>query len=254
MPRKSNRNLRVHNIFTLGPQQPMIPCSHPDCPRYFFSRAGRSNHMRAAHSPNVSLPEAPNSPQAPVQPSSPKSGPNQSPPLSPFTFHFPSSLSSHEFEPVLNKDSPIWHNIRSSSPAYSSESPSEGRSRQSSEHPDSLLGDTPLNSDVDFEFPPVDFTPFSDAESLPEDSMGMDVDPTTPSSSQRDSTSRSKANFPRASTVGSDVGQTPTLPSHAVDDNSSSSPGTEVPPRRVRRVYHRQMNGKHLLSSTLIQF
>lgn len=214
--------------------------------------------MRAAHPPDISLPDAPNSPQAPAQPSSPQSGPNQSPPLSPTTFHLPSSLSSHVFEPVLNEDNPIWHNIRSSSPAYCSESPSENGLRQSSEHPNSPLGDTPLNSDVDFEFPPVNFAPFSDANSLQEDLMGMDVDPTAPSPSQRDSMPYSETNPPCASTAGSDIGTPPTPLSHAADDESRSNPGTEVPPHQVRCVYHRQMNGKapsqlHLNTYLLIE-
>ena len=254
MPHKSSGNLRVHNVFTLGPQQPTLPCSYPNCPRYFFNRAGRSNHIRAAHPPSVSLPDAPNSPQASVQPSSPQSGPSQSPPLSPTTFHFPSSLSSHAFKPVLNTDIPVWHNIRSSSPAYSSESTSENGSRQSSERPDRPPRDTPLKSDLDFEFPPVDFVPCLDTKSLPEDSMGMDVDPTTPAFSRQDSASCSEANSPCASPSRSDIGQTPMLPSHAADDKSSSNPSTEVPPHRVRHVYHRQMNGKHLLSSALIPY
>ena len=116
MPCRSSGNLCVHNAFTLGPQQPTLPCSHPNCPRYVFNHMGPSNHMRATHPPGVSLPDAPNSPQASIQPSSPQSRPSQLPPLSPTTFHLPSSLISHTFKPVLNKDSPVWHNIRSSSP------------------------------------------------------------------------------------------------------------------------------------------
>ena len=248
MPSKSSRNLRVHNTFTLGPQQPTIPCSHPNCPRYFFNRAGRSNHIRAAHPLGVPPPNAPDSPQAFVQPSSPQSGPSQSPPSSPTTFHLPSSLSSHAFEPALNKDNPVWDKIQSSSPAYSSESPSEDRSRQSSEHLDSPLRETPLNSDVDFDFPPIDFTPFSGTKSLPEDSRGMDSDLKTTSFSPPRTTSHCEANSPCASTLGSDIDQTSTLPSHAADDELSSNSGTDVPPHRVRRVYHWQMNGKHLLT------
>ena len=111
MPSKSSRNLHVHNTFTLGPQQPTIPCSHPDCPRYFFNCAGRSNHIRAAHPLDVPPPNAPDSPNAFVQPSPPQSGPSQSPPSSPTMFHFPSSLGSHAFKLVLNKDNPVWPKI-----------------------------------------------------------------------------------------------------------------------------------------------
>ena len=162
MPSKSNINLRIHNAFTLGPQQPTIPCSHPDCPQHFFDRAGHSNHIRAAHPLDVPPPNAPNSPNAFVQPSPPQSGPSQSPPSSPTMFHFPSSLGSHAFKPVLNKDNPVWPKIRLSSPAYSSKSPSEDILLQLSEHLDCPLQETLLNSDVDFDFLPVDFTPFLD--------------------------------------------------------------------------------------------
>ena len=247
MPSKSSRNLRIHNAFTLRPQQPTIPCSHPNCPWYFFNCVDRSNHIRAAHPLGVPPPNAPDSPQAFVQPSFPQSRPSQSPPSSLTTFHLPSSLSSHTFEPALNKDNPVWHKIRSSSPAYSSESPSKNRSWQSSEHLDSPLRETPPNSDVDFDFPPVDFTPFSDTKSLLEDSIGMDSDPKTTSFSPQHATSHSEANFPCASTLGSDIDQTSTLPSHAADDKLSSNSSTDVPPHQVWHVYHRQMNGKHLL-------
>ena len=125
MPSKSSRNLHIHNAFTLGPQQSTIPCSHPNCPRYFFDCVGCSNHIRAAHPLDVPPPNAPNSPNAFVQPSPPQSGPSQSPPSSPTMFHFPSSLGSHAFKPALNKDNPVWPKIQLSSPAYSSESPSK---------------------------------------------------------------------------------------------------------------------------------
>ena len=248
MPSKSSRNLRVHNAFTLGPQQPTIPCSHPNCPRYFFNRAGCSNHIRAAHPLGVPPPNPPDSPQAFVQPSSPQSGPSQSPPSSPTTFHLPSSLSSHAFEPAFNKDNPVWYKKQSLSPAYSSESPSEDKSWQSSEHLDSPLQETPLNSDVDFDFPPVDFMPFSDTKSLPEDLIGMDSDPKTTLFSPQHATSHSEANSPCASTLGSDIDQTSMLPSHAADNELSSNSSTDIPPHRVRHVYHWQMNSKHLLT------
>ena len=44
------------------------------------------------------------------------------------------------------------------------------------------------------------------------------------------------------------IHQAPALPLHAADDELSSNSGTDVPPHQVRRVYHWQMNGKHLLA------
>lgn len=36
MPWRSSKNLCLHNIFSLGPQQLTISCLHPNCPWYFF--------------------------------------------------------------------------------------------------------------------------------------------------------------------------------------------------------------------------
>lgn len=208
MPRKSSRNLRVHNIFALGLQQPTIPCRHPGCPRYFFNSAGRINHMRAAHPSGPSVPSPPSPPPAPL--SSPQDRQTQSPPSSPTSpSHFPSTPT---FEPQLNSDNPIWHNMRSSSPFHGSESPSENESNHSSESSGSSSASTPQNADLDSEVPPTEPARHSDANFLREDSVGMNIDPPSPSPS--------------------------------VNEDSPSTSGTQAPPPRARRVYHRQMNGE----------
>jgi hypothetical protein len=42
-----NKNLRIHNIHTLGSPPPTLPC--PYCPRHFRSKGGRNKHIRAKH-------------------------------------------------------------------------------------------------------------------------------------------------------------------------------------------------------------
>ena len=79
MPRKFNRNLRVHNVFSLGPQ-PTLPCPHPNCSRSFFDLSGHSNHMRTTHSHDLPLVDPPNI--SPVL-SSAQCGPSQSSTSSP---------------------------------------------------------------------------------------------------------------------------------------------------------------------------
>lgn len=38
---------------TIGPVQPTLPCLEPGCIRRFYSRNGRSNHMRSQHPPEL---------------------------------------------------------------------------------------------------------------------------------------------------------------------------------------------------------
>ena len=84
MPRKSSKNLCIHNVFALGPYQPTIPCLHPDCPRSFFNLSGHRNHIMATHlsSPPPSSPSnlPPTSPSPPpILPSSPPTPPGLPP-------------------------------------------------------------------------------------------------------------------------------------------------------------------------------
>ena len=82
------------------------------------------------------------------------------------------------------------------------------------------------------ELPPIDVTSYSDVNPLLEDQ-----------------THHSEATPPRES-VDSD--RPPSPPLHAADIESRGSPSAKVPPQRVQRIYHRQMNGKKSLSFVLI--
>lgn len=90
-----NRNLRIHNAFTLGSPPPTLAC--PYCLRHFRSKGGRTKHIRArhpeegsdAHGPNPSVPLSPMHsqpsspiPSAMIPPWSPLQSPPQSPPNS----------------------------------------------------------------------------------------------------------------------------------------------------------------------------
>ena len=229
MPRKSSKNLRVHNIFTLGGQQPTLPCLHPDCPRYFFNRAGQSNHLRAVHPSDTILTNVSRSPKA--SPPQHQDTPQRQWPLSPATADSP---SSHMFQPSSIKDAPTWCNIRSSSPIDHSDSPSDNESDQSSQ----------CSSRYTDNAPPVNFSPQSDANSL----QYMDIDLPLPpshgvdnnsrSTSLQDTTSDSEATSPQEDGAGIDDDSQSMPSSHLVDD------GAESPPQRVRRVFHQHMNGK----------
>ena len=229
MPRKSSKNLRVHNIFTLGGQQPTLPCLHPDCPRYFFNHAGRSNHLRAVHPSDTILTNVSRSPKA--SPPQHQDTPQQQWPLSPATADSP---SSHMFQPSSIKDAPTWCNIQSSSPINHSDSPSDNKSDQSSQ----------CSSRYTDNAPPVNFSPQSDANSL----QYMDIDLPLPpshgvdnnsrSTSLQDTTSDSEAASPQEDGAGIDDDSQSMPSSHSVDD------GAESPPQRVRRVFHQHMNGK----------
>lgn len=85
-----NRNLRIHNAFTLGSPPPTLSC--PYCPRWFYSRGGRTQHIRANHQAVGSEPPEPDPPVAPSpmphsshlssQPPSPIPSDYMQPPLS----------------------------------------------------------------------------------------------------------------------------------------------------------------------------
>ena len=90
MPCRSSKNLRVHNIFSLGPQ-PTIPCSYPNCSHFFFNLSGHNSHIRTVHSSDRPLLDLSNPSPAP---SPPQTKPNQSSPSSP-TVPNPSPTSKH---------------------------------------------------------------------------------------------------------------------------------------------------------------
>ena len=79
MPHRTSMNLCVYNVFSLRPQS-TIPCSHQNCPWFFFNLSGCTNHMRATHPSDQPLPD-PHSP-SPASPS-PQSKLNWSPTSSP---------------------------------------------------------------------------------------------------------------------------------------------------------------------------
>lgn len=141
MARKHNRNLRVHNRFTLGPEQPTLPCADSNCPRFFWNLSGRNSHIRAAH-PFVMAP--PNPPTIPAS----------------LAFKSPTPVhmsSPQPPSPILEHSDPLWHNVRSSSPFYGSDKSEEesiAASRSgsaSSEHSSERLGHADVNFDKDFD-------------------------------------------------------------------------------------------------------
>ena len=81
-----NRNLRIHNTYTLGSPPPTLTC--PYCPRHFHSKGGRTQHIRAKHHIDGHEPHGSN-------PSSPVSSSLHS---SPHEFYFEQALSPIPFE------------------------------------------------------------------------------------------------------------------------------------------------------------
>lgn len=192
--------------------------------------------MRTAHPSDTFVPNVSHSPQA--SPPQHQDTPQRQRPLSPATAGSPSSQTS---QPSSIKDDPTWCNIRSSSPVYHSDSPSDNKSNQSSRCSSGSLGNIALNTDNS---PPVNFSPRSDTNPLQE---YTDIDPPLPSShgvdndsrstSLQDTTPGSEAASPQEDGAG--INDDQSMPSsHPVDD------GTESPPQRVRRVFHQHMNGK----------
>ena len=196
MPRKSSKNLRVHNVFSLGPQ-PTIPCSYPDCPRYFFDLAGCSNHIRTTHS--IDLP--PTRPSSLSRtPSSPQSGQNRPVPLSP-TASQEANLSQEDSVGIDNNvESPLL-------------SPSV----------EDIVLPSPRVEDITLPSPSV--------ENIPLPSPSLDSAPLFAHSPIPSS--------PTPSVAG--ALQSPHPPTLSLDNDSESN---EVPPKRVWRVYHPQMNGE----------
>ena len=189
MPRNS-RNLRIHNVFSFGPQ-PRIPCGC--CPRYFFSLGGRKNHINATH-PSSPISPSPNAPSAPPSPSPAPPSPSPTPPG-------PS--------PAPQPPSPPPALL---SPAPTQQTASEpNRSTPSSSTTFNVPLGPPDRPHIDSDMT-HNFLPRSPSNSPQNDAMGMDIDPRSPSP--------------------------------GVNENLDSTPGAKARPSQVRRVYHRQMNGK----------
>lgn len=157
MTRKRNRNLRVHNVFTLGPQQPTLPCADPDCPRFFWNLSGRNSHIRSAH------PFVPAPPNLPTLPATLASRSRTSVHMS----------SPQPPSPIIENSDPLWHNMRTSSPFYDSDNLQEKSSDTS--HSGSASGDhMSERPDLDEYFDNFDnFAPGSEW-------VDIDVDPLLP--------------------------------------------------------------------------
>ena len=182
MPHNS-RNLHIHNVFSFGPQ-PRIPCEHR--PHYFFSLGGCKNHINATH---LSSPVSP-SPNAPsalhsLSPALPSPSPAPQPPSPP-----PAPLSPAPTQQTASEPS---QSIPSSSTTFNvPPSPPDGPH---------------INSDMTH-----NFLPHSPSNSPQNNTMGMDIDPCSPSP--------------------------------GVNANLDSTPGAKACPSQVWHVYHRQMNSK----------
>ena len=181
MPHNS-RNLHIYNVFGFGPQ-PRIPCGCCLC--YFFSLGSHKNHISATHpsSPISPSPSAPSTLPGPSPtlpgPSPALPGPSPAPPSPP---------------PALLSPAPTQ--LTASEPHQSTPS-----SSTTFNIPLSLPDGPHIDSDMAH-----DFLSCSPSNSLQNDTMGMDIDPCSPSP--------------------------------GVNDNSDSTPGAKGCPSQVQCVYH----------------
>ena len=192
MPRRSSKNLCVHNIFSLRPQ-PTIPCSYPNCSHFFFNLSGRNSHMRTVHSSDGPLLDLSNPSPAP---SPPRTRLNQSS-RSSLIVPNPSPTSKHSDVDVAMPPSSLGIDYASSPSMDNAPSLSileDDTSSQASPHVDDALSPSILEDDASLQASPrVDDAP------SPTPSPGVNSLPLSPH---------------------------PSLP-----DDSESTPSTEAPPQ-----------------------
>ena len=204
MPRRSSKNLCIHNIFSLRPQ-PTIPCSYPNCSRFFFNLSGHNSHMRTVHSSDGPLLDPSNPSPAP---SPPQTRPNRSSPSS-LIVPNPSPTSKHSDIDVAMPPSLLGIDYASSPSMDNAPSLSileDDASSQASPH--------------------VDDTP---SLSIQEDDVSSQASPHVD-------------NAP-SPTPSPGVNSLPLSPHPSLPDDSESTPSTEAPPW-VWCIYHPHLNGE----------
>ena len=213
MPHRSSKNLCVHNIFSLRPQ-PTIPCSYPNCSRFFFNLSGHNSHMRTVHSSDGPLLDPSNPSPAP---SPPQTRPNQSSPSSPIVPN-PSPTSKHSDVDVAMPPSSLGIDYASSPSMDNAPSLSileDDASSQASPRVDDAPSPTILEDDASSQASPcVDDTP---SPSIPEDDVSSQASP--------------HIDDAPSPTPSLGVNSLPLSPHPSLLDDSESTPSTEAPPQ-----------------------
>ena len=204
MPRRSSKNLCIHNIFSLRPQ-PTIPCSYPNCSRFFFNLSGHNSHMRTVHSSDGPLLDLSNPSPAP---SPPQTRLNRSSPSS-LIVPNPSPTSKHSGVDVAVPPSMLGIDY-ASSPSMDNAPSLSILEDDTSSQASPCVDDTPSLS-IQEDDASSQASPHIDDAPSPTPSLGVNSLPLSPH---------------------------PSLP-----DDSESTPSTEAPPR-VRCIYHPHLNGE----------